>query len=64
MTFGLSAGAVTIFSEHAASAGERVRERIEAEENRPTDWVGEILDLLNPLSGGSLNEGVIDSLPK
>lgn len=57
MAVGLTAGAVTIFSEHAAGASERIRERIEAEENRPTDWVGEILDFLNPLSGGSLNEG-------
>lgn len=57
MAFGLTAAAVTIFGEHAANASERIRERIEAEENRPTDWVGEILDFLNPLSGGSLNEG-------
>lgn len=57
MAMGLAAGAVTIFGEHTANATERVRERIEAEENRPTDWVGEIIDFLNPLSGGSLNEG-------
>lgn len=57
MIFGLTAGAVTIFSEQVASASERVRERIEAEENRPTDWLGEIIDFLNPLSGGTLNEG-------
>lgn len=57
MAVGLTVGAVSIFSEHAAGASERIRERIEAEENRPTDWVGEILDFLNPLSGGSLNEG-------
>jgi hypothetical protein len=57
MAMGLAVGAVNIFSEHTANATERVRERIEAEENRPTDWVGEIIDFLNPLSGGSLNEG-------
>jgi hypothetical protein len=57
MALGLTAGAATIFGERAATASERVRERIEAEENRPTDWIGEILDFLNPLSGGSLNEG-------
>jgi hypothetical protein len=57
LAVGLSMGAVNLFGERTAEAAERTRARIEAEENRPTDWVGELLDFLNPLSGGSLNEG-------
>jgi hypothetical protein len=57
LAIGLGVGAVTIFGERSAEAAGRIRSRIEADQNRPTDWVGEILDFLNPLSGGSLNEG-------
>ena len=58
MAMGLSAGIISFFGESTASANEQVREQIEAYENRPTDWAGEIIDLLNPLGpAGTLNEG-------
>jgi hypothetical protein len=42
---------------HTAEASERIRGRIEAEENKSTDWLEVFLDVINPLSGGSLDEG-------
>lgn len=57
LALGLAVGVVDVFTARTAEAAEQVRGRIEAEENKPVDWVGEALDLLNPLSGGSLNEG-------
>ena len=57
LAIGLGIGALNVFSESTAEASEKIRSRIEAEENRPVDWVGEIIDFLNPLSGGTLNEG-------
>lgn len=57
LAIGLSAGAVTAFTEGTAEASERVHSRIEAEENQPVDWIGEAIDLLNPIAGGIAGEG-------
>ncbi|MCL4298065.1 MAG: hypothetical protein KJ077_20145 [Anaerolineae bacterium] len=60
LALGVTAVSVNIFDENTARASERIRSRAREEfaeeEERPIDWIGELIDLLNPLSIDYLNQ--------